>query len=80
MDREKELQAARCLEDLTVIMKEMARNIRNGSETDAYAAVYWLRREIGYVTATLGGGVPNTSKVAGRYLAQIEERRTRNGN
>lgn len=60
MLREKEIQAANRIEELIIIAKEMVIRIRNGDEPDAYAAVYWLRRELGYVVASLGVGVPAT--------------------
>lgn len=59
MANEKHLQAAGRLEGLAVATKEISNQLMQGvSPGLAYALVYRLRREIGYVVASLGGGVP----------------------
>ena len=67
MRREKEVDAASRIEELMIIAKEMILRLRLGQEPDSYAAVYWLRRELGYVVATLGVGVPDTTVVEPYY-------------
>lgn len=63
----KRLEAAGKVENLTIIMKDISKRLYDGLEPDPYAALYWLRRELGYIVATLGVGVPNTKEVAERY-------------
>lgn len=73
--REKEIRAANALEDLTPAIKDMVRRIREGAEPDPYAAVYWLRREVGRVVASLGAGQPYLRGVETRYGLQVLEGR-----
>lgn len=67
MRREKEVDAASRIEELMIMAKEMILRLRLGQEPHPYAAVYWLRRELGYVVATLGVGVPDTTDVEPYY-------------
>lgn len=53
-------KAANRLEELTIAQKDVIQRLRE-NDPQAYALVYELRREIGYVVATLGGGVPKRS-------------------
>lgn len=69
----KELEAAGRLEDLIVMAKEMVTCIRDGSERQPYAAMYWLRRELGYAVRDLGEGVPNTAEVENYYRQQVQK-------
>ena len=67
------LTAASELEDLTVMAKEMVSGIRDGSEREPYAAVYWLRRELGYIVRKMGQGVPNTAEAENYYRQQVQK-------
>lgn len=49
--------AAARIEELSMISKQVVQNLRDGAPS-AYAQVYWLRREMGRVVATLGVGTP----------------------
>ncbi len=53
------LHAASDLEDLAEILKQIIIDLREKDSADAYARVYWFRREVGYITSGLGEGVPN---------------------
>lgn len=58
--------AANRLEELAAIAKAMVQDLRGqpgesgqvAANDTAYARVYWLRRELGYVVNTLGVGLP----------------------
>lgn len=58
-------QAADRLEELVPHVKEIIQNLRTADPDEhwsvAYAEVYELRREIGYVLRDLGWGVPKPS-------------------
>lgn len=76
--RKKRFEAAARLEELAAIAKQMVLDLRGegGSEEDAdltaYARVYWLRKQLGYVVAPLGVGAPDswTTKVAEREYGE----------
>ncbi len=72
-DQKKIQQAAADLEALVPVMKQMVINLRTGEETQPYAAVYWLRREISHVVATLGAGQPNLTRAEKSYGQLIQE-------
>jgi hypothetical protein len=55
--RDAQTRAADRLEELTAEMKALVVELREGTP-DAYKKAYELRRELGYVIATLGEGVP----------------------
>lgn len=69
--REREIAAANRLEALVPAIKEMVIQLRDGTEKQPYSAVYWLRREISRVVATLGAGTPNTATVEYKYQQQM---------
>lgn len=57
--RDKQTLASHRLEELTVHMKNLVQDLREGRATpSSYARVYELRKEIGYVVAMLGSGAP----------------------
>lgn len=56
-NRNTQTKAADRLEELTAEMKALVVELREGTP-DAYKKIYNLRRELGYVVATLGEGVP----------------------
>lgn len=59
MNVENQAKAASALEELEPALKEIIQQLRMGvSDRLAYALVYRLRREVGYVVRTLGEGVP----------------------
>jgi len=72
MFREKEMKAASDLENLVPAIKEMVSRIHDGTENQPYSAVYWLRREMSRIVATLGAGQPNTNKVEEYYRKQMQ--------
>lgn len=57
MDQGKLDRAANRLEELTIIQKEAVKNLRLGAP-DAYAQVYWIRREMSKIVGSLGFGIP----------------------
>jgi hypothetical protein len=57
MSQDKATAAAARLEELSTVMSQMVTDLREG-KPHPYARVYWLRREIGRVVATLGADVP----------------------
>jgi hypothetical protein len=62
VDREKQAKASHTLEELEPVLKEIVRQLRMGVSDDlAYALVYRLRREVGYVVRELGAGAPLAS-------------------
>lgn len=59
MNTQRQKKASDLLEELEPAIKEISRQLRMGvSDHLAYALVYRLRREIGYVVRDLGLGVP----------------------
>jgi hypothetical protein len=50
--------AASELEDVATIAKMMVTDLREGDKSEAYLRVYWLRKQLGYIVARLGEGVP----------------------
>ena len=62
------LNAANQLEDLIVVAKQMVLDLRGvpsregqeDADLTAYGRVYWLRKRLGYVVATLGVGHPTS--------------------
>lgn len=56
-DKAKLDKAANELEDLAIIAKIMVNDLREG-KPNAYGRVYWLRRQLSYVVAGLGIGIP----------------------
>jgi hypothetical protein len=76
--RKKRFEAAARLEELAAITRQMVLDLRGegGSEEDAdltaYARAYWLRKQLGYVVASLGVGAPDTwtTKVAEREYGE----------
>lgn len=63
-EQKKLVESAAELENISVMVKEAVLDLRNAARTgdvaDAYARVYFLRRELGRVVAALGVGVPRT--------------------
>lgn len=57
VDKAKLNHAANQLEDLAVIAKFMVTDLREGAD-NPYGRVYWLRKQLGYLVADLGIGVP----------------------
>lgn len=59
-------EAADRLDELAAIMKQVALDVRGEGNSDedadltAYGRVFWLRRQLGYVVASLGHGAPAT--------------------
>lgn len=70
--RAQEIETADKLEALVPAIKEMIIKLREGTEEQPYAALYWLRREISREVAKMGAGLPNTAKVEKRYGAYLE--------
>lgn len=76
----KRLEAANRLEELTAIAKQVVIDLRGqdgaakqqAASDMAYARVYWLRRELGHVVATLGVGLPDGWRL--RLVAQEYKR------
>jgi predicted ATPase len=75
MRRDKVLTAADALEELSVITKQMVLDLRADANAEnpqgrayAHTRVYWLRRELSRVIATLGASVPAHAR-----LKQIDE-------
>ncbi len=69
MDTERQRKASDLIEELEPAIKEISRQLRMGvSDRLAYALVYRLRREIGYVVRDLGQGVPTA-----QYDQQAED-------
>lgn len=64
-DQDRFLKAANRLEELVPHMKEIIQLLREGGphvrNGEAYAQVYELRREVGYIVRTLGVGVREPS-------------------
>ncbi len=56
-------QAAAQLEDLSVELKQLIIDLREG-KPDPYARVYYFRHSVGQVVARLGVGTPRTRKDA----------------
>jgi len=54
--------AADRLEELVIIQKDIVQRLRE-NDPQSYAFVYELRREIGYIVATLGMSVPKRSDI-----------------
>lgn len=71
-DQEKIQQCAANLEALVPVMKQMVIDLRTGKETQPYAVVNWLRREISHVVATLGAGQLSLARVEKSYGQLIE--------
>lgn len=60
IDRTKQADAAHRLEELNIASSEIVRLLRAGQGNRfAYALVYELRKQLGYVVRELGEGVPN---------------------
>lgn len=60
MNKERQLKAANKLEELSMVTKEFIVQLRMGQSNElAYAMVYYLRRELGYVVRDMGEGVPS---------------------
>lgn len=64
---------ASALDDISIMAREMAKQIREGAEEQPYAAVYWLRSQLSREVARLGAGQPNTKRVETYYLSQIRD-------
>lgn len=63
--------AANQLEDLAIIAKFMVTDLREG-EDNPYGRVYWLRKQLGYIVANLGQGVPiGLDKIETHYETMI---------
>lgn len=86
----KRLEVSHQLEELTIIAKQMVQDLRGepgnrlsqeNADLTAYARVYWLRKQIGYLTRELGFETPPTwatklvEKEYGTELARAEKRR-----
>lgn len=62
--RRQRYEAAARLEELAAIAKAMVLDVRGDGESQedadltAYGRVFWLRRQLGYVVASLGAGAP----------------------
>lgn len=67
--RRKRMEAAARIEELAAIAKAMVLDLRGEGESQedadltAYGRVYWLRKQVGYVVATLGPPGPPDSWV-----------------
>lgn len=73
MSTDRRLEAAKRLEELTVMAKQMVIDLRLvNNNYDGYRRVYWLRKELSKVVASLGGGVPRVSDLPGKYERLIE--------
>lgn len=56
------------LEELTIIQKEVVKNLRSG-DASSYAQVYWLRWKLGKIVALFGNvGVPQDLERVGAML------------
>lgn len=63
--------AAHQLEDLAIIAKLMVTDLRDGDD-NPYGRVYWLRKQLGYIVANLGQGVPTgLDKIEQHYETMI---------
>lgn len=71
--RATEVEVANKLEELIPAIKEMIVRLRTGEESQPYAAVYWLRRELSHEVAKLGAGAPNTKNVERHYSELMQE-------
>lgn len=83
------LEAAQHLEDLAVVARQMAEDLRGqpgesgqvAANDTAYGRLYWLRTQLGYVVNTLGVGLPLrwvqrvVAKEYGTLLTQLERAR-----
>jgi hypothetical protein len=58
MSRQKEIEAANALEDLVPELKEIIKDLRDGTTQQPYALVYHFRTSIGRIVAMLGTGHP----------------------
>jgi hypothetical protein len=65
--------AAALLDDLTITARQIVSELRNDPQDHAYAKVYWLRRELSRIVATLGEGVPPGFGSISEYLDHIGE-------
>jgi hypothetical protein len=87
----KRLEVSHQLEELTIIAKQMVQDLRGepgnrlsqeNADLTAYARVYWLRKQIGYLTRELGFETPHTwatklvEKEYGTELARAKRERT----
>lgn len=72
--RQQRYAAAARLEELAAIAKTMVLDLRGDGESredadlTAYGRVFWLRRQLGYVVASLGAGAPPT------WVTRVAER------
>ena len=64
MPKSREIAAANLLEELIPAMKEIVISLRNGTEEKPYVAMYWLRRELSYIVASLGVGSPKSAEIS----------------
>lgn len=64
----KRLEAAARVEELTIVAKQLVLDLRGepgdrrsqeNADLTAYGRVYWLRKQLGYVVASLGSGAPD---------------------
>lgn len=70
-DQDKLNKASHELEDLATIAKIMVTDLREGKD-NPYARVYWLRKQLGYIVADLGVGVPKgLDKIEAEYEKQL---------
>jgi phosphoribosylamine-glycine ligase len=58
MSRASEIEAANRLEELSVDLKDIIIQLRNGTTAQPYALVYHFRTQVGHVVASLGSGYP----------------------
>lgn len=86
---EQRLEVADQLEELVIAAKQMVIDLRANPDADtagreewlrsndtAYARVYWLRRELGYVVNQLGVGLPPNwavKKIIAEYASEKVE-------
>lgn len=59
--------------ELSALARQVELDLRDGAP-DAYARVYWLRRELGYVANELGVGLPDHAalrRVEAEYTALV---------
>jgi hypothetical protein len=86
----KRVEVSHQIEDLTAIMKQLVLDLRGEpgnrlsqehADLTAYARVYWLRKQLGYLTRELGYDAPATwatkfvEKEYGTELTRFEKRR-----
>lgn len=66
MDIDRQRKASDRLEELTIVSREFVNKLREGqSDMLAYAMLYYLRRELGYVVRDMGmAGQPTTEALA----------------